>query len=371
MKRKLASILSIIIFSILFIGCFNYREINKITFATSIIFDRDEYDNVILYIDCVRPYRNANESSDRGRRVIFKGTGKTSLEAIREMNVKSSNRINFSQVRAYIFTEQAARKGVKKYIDLINNDQEFGFKPYMFTYFGDVDTLLDVTSNDEEYLGLYLDQLVEKNRNNAKVISANVNDYITKSLVASNISYMGAFIINEDALDKKIELNGGVIMKDNHMIDRLEQKDVVSYNLLTRRVNDGTLEIPNPDEKDKFVTLDILEDNLNTKVRIDGDKVILEKNINLKVSIGEIQGSLIVDDEALETLKVDEEEKIKIYLNDFFKNYKEKGIDILGVRRLVEEYYPVNSVEDILGSTELKLNIYLVIDGSGLVRDSL
>ena len=182
---------------------------------------------------------------------------------------------------------------------------------------------------------------------------------------------MGAIIINEDALDKKIELNGGVIMKDNHMIDRLEQKDVVSYNLLTRRVNDGTLEIPNPDEKDKFVTLDILEDNLNTKVRIDGDKVILEKNINLKVSIGEIQGSLIVDDEALETLKVDEEEKIKIYLNDFFKNYKEKGIDILGVRRLVEEYYPVNSVEDILGSTELKLNIDLVIDGSSLVRDSL
>ena len=80
---------------------------------------------------------------------------------------------------------------------------------------------------------------------------------------------------------------------------------------------------------------------------------------------------MIVDDEALETLKVDEEEKIKIYLNDFFKNYKEKGIDILGVRRLVEEYYPVNSVEDILGSTELKLNIDLVIDGSSLVRDSL
>ena len=71
MKRKLASILSIIIFSILFIGCFNYREINKITFATSIIFDRDEYDNVILYIDCVRPYRNANESSDKGRTNYF------------------------------------------------------------------------------------------------------------------------------------------------------------------------------------------------------------------------------------------------------------------------------------------------------------
>lgn len=371
MKRKLASILSVIIFSALFIGCFNYTEINKITFATSIIFDRDDYDNVILYVDCVRPYRDANESSDKGRRVIFKGTGKTSLEAIRDMNIKSSNKINFSQVRAYVFTEQAARKGINKYIDLINNNQQFGFKPYMFTYFGDVDTLLDVTSSDEEYLGLYLDQLIDKNRKNAKVVSANVNDYITKSLVSTNISFMSAITIKKDAVDRKIELNGGVIMKDNHMIDLLEQKDVVSYNLLTSRVNDGTLEIPNPDENDKFVTLDILENNLCTKVRIEEDKVVLEKDINLKVSIGEIQGGLIVDEEALETLKVNEEEKIKIYLEDFFENYKEKGIDILGVRRLVEEYYPDNSIEDILGSTKLDLKIEIVIDGSSLVRDSL
>lgn len=371
MKRKLASILAFIIFSSLFIGCFNYREINKITFATSIIFDRDEYDNVVLYIDCVRPYRNANDSSDKGRRIIFKGTGKTALEALRAMNVKSSNELNFSQVRAYIFTEQASRKGVKKYIDLINNDQQFGFKPYMFTYFGDVDALLEVTSGDEEYLGLYLEQLVEKNKRNANVVSANVNDYITKSLVSNNISLMSGIIIKNDAIDKKIELDGGVIMKDNHMVDRLEQNDVISYNLLTRRVKDGTFEISNPDEKDKFVTLDILEDNLKTDVKIEGDKVILQKDISAKVSIGEIQGGLIVDNDVIETLRINEEEKIKIYLNDFFDAYKNKGLDVLGVRRLVEEKYPDNKIEDILGSTELDLDIEIIIDGSSLVRDSL
>lgn len=371
MKRRLASFLFIIILSSLMVGCFNYREINKITFATSIIFDRDEFDNVVLYIDCVRPYRNANESSDKGRRVIFKGKGKTSLEAIRDMNVKSSNKINFSQTRAYIFTEQAARKGIKKYIDLINNDQQFGFKPYMFTYFGEVDTLLEVTSSDEDYLGLYLDELVEKNKDNARVISANVNDYITKSLLSNNISIMSAILIKNDAIDKKIELNGGVIMKDNHMVDRLEDKDVLSYNLLTRRIKDGTFEIPNPDESDKFVTLDILEDNLHTSIKEVDGKILLTKEISIKVSIGEIQGGLLVDDSAIESLKANEEEKIKIYLTNLFNNYKDKGIDILGVRRLVEEYYPNSEVVDILGSTELILNVEIVIDGSSLVRDSL
>lgn len=372
MKRRVVSILLLLLlFSSLFIGCFNYREINKMTFATSIIFDTDEYDNVIIYIDCVRPYRSANDSSDKGRRVVFKGTGKTALEAIRQMDTKSSNDINFGQVRAYIFTEQASRKGVKKYIDLVNNNQEFSFKPYMFTYFGDVENLLKVATDDEEYLGLYLDQLVNKNLGNSKIVSSNVNDYIAKSLVSNNISLMTAISIGEDAVDSKIQLDGGVIMKDNHMIDKLELKDVVSFNLLYNKVKTGTFELPNPNELDKFVTLDILENNLKTSVSVEGDKVKLNKQINLIVSIGEIQGSLTVDGDALSALEQALEDKMQIYLNDFFNEYKNKGVDILGVRRLVEEYYPKEEVEDILGNTELTIDLFITIDGSSLIRDSL
>ena len=87
---------------------------------------------------------------------MFEGRGKTALEALRDVNVVSSNDLNFSQVRAYIFTEEAARKSVKKYLDLINNDQQLSFKPYMFVFKGDVKSLLDLTNDDEEYLGLYL-----------------------------------------------------------------------------------------------------------------------------------------------------------------------------------------------------------------------
>ena len=72
MKRKIADILLILFISINLTGCYNYREINKMTFATSVIFDKDEHNEVVLYIDCVRPYRDANESSDKGRRVMYK-----------------------------------------------------------------------------------------------------------------------------------------------------------------------------------------------------------------------------------------------------------------------------------------------------------
>ena len=42
LKKVIASLLSVIIMSIMFIGCYNYKDINKVTFVTSLIFDENE-----------------------------------------------------------------------------------------------------------------------------------------------------------------------------------------------------------------------------------------------------------------------------------------------------------------------------------------
>ena len=371
MKRKIADVLVVLFIILNLTGCYNYREINKITFATSVVFDKDEHNNIILYLDCVRPYRNANESSDKGRRVMFKGEGKTALEAIRDINVSSSYNLNFSQVRAYIFTEDTAKDGIKDYMDLINNDQQFSFKPYMFVYRGDVKNLIDVTDKDEEYLGLYLDELIQKNNKNGKVVRSNVNDYISNSLTGSHNSFMSAIELKNDDIESKLELDGGYIMHDDKIAGRLEPHEVLTYNILMKKVGEGTFEVPNPYEKDKFITLDILEESNNTDVVLEDDNIILKKDISVKVTIGEIQGKLQLDKEVLDSIKVNQESKLKRYEEEFFDKYKEKGIDVLGVNRLLEERYPHLDREDFLNKTILDTNVEILIDGSGLVKNSL
>ena len=371
MKRKLSSLLLILILIFNFTGCFNYREINKITFATSIIFDKDENDNVVIYLDCVRPYRDAGDSSDQGLRVLFKGEGKTALEAIRTTDAISSNKLNFSQVRAYIFTESAAQDGIKKYIDLINNSQEFGFKPYMFVYFGEVENLLDVIGNDKEYLGLYLDQLIENNKGNGKLISSNINDYITDTLTGEKISIVSALEIKEDTLEKKAELNGGVVIKNNKLVKRLPINETLSYNILMNPVKEGTFEVQNPNETDKFVTLDILNKNINKDIKVKDGRVIFNNNVDIRVSIGEIQGKLVVDNEVLNLIKNVQEKKVENYLTNIFKDYTENNIDILGVSKLLEQKYPNSNIEDPLNNTDFNVNVNIIIDGSSLIRDSL
>ena len=136
MKKRIVKVITstiiIMLIPLIFSGCFNYNDINKVTFSTSIIFYVDDLNQCVIYLDCVKPYRSANDSSDKGRRIIYKGTGKTALEALNSINSVSSYKLNYSQTRAYIFTEKAARNGIKKFLDLINNNSEFQIRDSVY-----------------------------------------------------------------------------------------------------------------------------------------------------------------------------------------------------------------------------------------------
>lgn len=170
-KKRYINAIIFMILPMLFTGCFNYNDINKVTFATSVIFDIDDLGQTILYLDCIKPYRSTNEGSDKGRRMVYKGKGKTALEALEGVGRVASNKLNYSQIRAYIFTEKAAKKSIEKYLDLINNYNEFQVKPSAFIYYGNVEELLAATTNDEEYLGMLLNDLIGTQSYGVKLLS--------------------------------------------------------------------------------------------------------------------------------------------------------------------------------------------------------
>lgn len=370
-KRIFSLILIILIVPTTLSGCFNYNEINQLTFATSAIFDIDNSGNVIVYLDSMRPYRNTTESSDNGKRVIYKGSGKTALEAIRNINMASSYKINFTQNRALIFTEAAAKKGIDKYLSLINNDQEFQVKPYAFVFFGDVDNLINVSENDEEYIGLFLNDLVQKNRNNPRSIISNINDYLVNTEIGNNYALMSALEIRKDVTDQRVELSGGVLMRNNKMVEKIDVTDGMSYNFLMDEIKTGTLEVSNPQMNEGFVTLEILSSKTKTNVEYKNDKVILNKKIKAKVALAEEQGRFIVSNKAIETLKVKAEQNIKDYLHEFFYSFTNKDIDILQVERALEIKYPHKVIEDVLSKIDLNIEVELNIEGGNRVESSL
>lgn len=371
-KRRISMFLANIIFlPLLLTGCFNYYDINKVTFPTSVIFDVDDLGQAIVYLDCIKPYRSTNDSSDKGRRIIYKGEGKTALSALEDINRVSSYKLDYSQTRAYIFTEKAARKGIKKFLDLINNNSEFSMKPSAFVYYGDVEELLKTVSSDEEYLGLFLNDLVGKEKYNPKAVKSNINYYLSNILMGSDTGLLTSIALKENAVDRKIEIDGASIFTDNVLVEKMGVENSLMYNLTMGIVKSGTLEVNNPQSKEDFITLEILDSNVKDSLNYENGRFKLIKDINIEVSISEIQGKLIIDKSVLDYIKVNKEAYITGYAEYIFNSYKEKGLDIFDVERMKEMYYPKENVDNPLDITDIEVNTNLIIKGTGVTKNSI
>lgn len=361
--NRFFSLVLMIVTLTVFSGCFSYEDINRMAFATSIIFDSGEGGDVQIYLDCVKPFRSANESSEKGRRLIFKGKGKTVFEAIRNANLASSSRISLTQCKAYIFSERGAREGVEKYIDFLNREPSVVKRPDVFVYFGDVENLLKTVEGDEEYLGLYLSDLVAKNKATPRAIDTSFNDYLTLRTSGANVIVVGALELVKDVKDKRVELRGGAVLKNDKLAARIDVNEAQSYNFLNDRVKSGTLEINNPQNTNSFITLEIIKSKTKTNLQYDGERIKLYKNLSIKCDIGEAQRRFLINDEILNFIKKSEEENIKKYLSVLFEQYKSKDLDVFQIGRTLEVKYPNTTVKgDPLAITDLMLNVNVDIE---------
>ena len=133
----------------------------------------------------------------------------------------------------------------------------------------------------------------------------------------------------------------------------------------------GTLEITNPQSKENFVTLRILDSSVRDKLEFQDGKYKLIKDVNVEVSVSEIQGKMIVDADALDYIKVNEEAYISGYAEYLFNKYKEENLDIFDIYRLSEMYYPNENIDNPLSVTELEVNTKLIIKGTGVTKNSI
>lgn len=370
MKNKIVRCLIILLMIISFKGCFNYKDINKVTFATSIIFDVSDDNKIILYVDSLKPYRSPNEDSDKGRRIIYRGEGMSLIDAMYDISLASSLEVDYSQNRAYIFTEKAATQGLDKFLSLIENNQKFKIKPDVYVYSGEVDELLDVTSNDEEYLGLYLESLADKREKNPRSINANINDYLSNSLMEDNTFIVGIIKIRKDALDKKIEIGGGAVLKDNKLVYILDSKEAMGYNILMNDLQNGIVYTENPQNEDGILSFEILETNIQTNLELNNKDLDLIKEIQIKASLAEVQSPFKMDRESIELIKLNKEKDLEIRLEKLFNKYKEEKIDVFDIKRLSTLKYPDLDIENVITKTNLKVNVTIDFEGTGIIKNT-
>lgn len=360
-KRLICCLLTICIFMS---GCFSYSDIDKVLFVTSMIIDTQSDGQVVLYIEAFKPFRSSSKDSAKGQRITFKGTGKTIYEVMKDLNLSSSYKLNYTQNNIIIFSQNAAEQGLTDYFDVLSRDQELLIRPFVAVFTGDPQNLISAQIKEEEYIGVFLKELIQNQKNSARAVQMHLNEVLSHRLTPKRTSIVTAFKLNNNVGEQKLEVDGGAIIKDDKLAGIIKKSDGEKYNFLMNNVNSGTLEPANPMNENKFITMEILKSKTSTELTFDGKNILLKKKISTNTSITDVQGHVAFNDDERKKLKQNAESNIKKFCTDFFNEYKKKGIDIFEIQDEFQRKYPNENVNNAISITKLDLEVNVNIDDS-------
>lgn len=365
MKKVFLLLLFVISFTLE--GCFNYRDLEKALYVTSVIVDSSDENTVEIYAEAFRPFRSSQSASGKGERILFKGKGKTAFEAVRDLNLTSSYKLNFTQNKVIIYTKRAAEKGLDSTIDFFDRDQEFLLRTYVVVFTGDPEQILKIDLKEEEYLGVFIYNLLENLGASSRAVALDTNDFLVRSYQKVNC-VVTAINVRSEVSDKKVEINGGAVIGKFKLLDIMTKNEGEGYNFLIDKIKTGTLEISNPDSGSEFVTLEILNSDTKTKFYKDGDKYILKKKINVKTSVGEAQEGLSFDKNTLKKISNTAEGNITKACNLVYNNYRKKNLDIFFLKLIYERTFNKPAPDNLINDTDLELDVKVDIEGSSDIK---
>ncbi|MGH4124940.1 MAG: Ger(x)C family spore germination protein [Clostridium sp.] len=368
-KYKKILVISLIIMNCFTMtSCFSYRDINKVLFITALIIDVDNMGNPIIYSEAFKGIRGATPLG-ADERILFKATGKTMFEAVRNMNTTSSYKLNYTQNKAILFTQKAAEFGLDNFIDILDRDQEFLIRPYIAVYLGDAEKLIKLNIVQDKYIGLFVVQLIENIGASSRAVKLSLNQFYNQRNIGDRSNVVTIIDITKDSLEPKLQVNGGAVIKDDKMVSILSSEEGQGFNFLMNTILGGTLEITNPCDINKFVTLEIKKSKTKTEISYYDNVIHLKKKVKVKVNFGEAQKSILFTKENIGKIEEKSEENIVKACNNVFQKYKGMGIDIFDITEEFHRKYPKIKIEDIIDRTELKVEAEVKIMNTGDVNN--
>lgn len=349
-------------------ACFSYKDINKVMFITAFIVDVDNSGNPILYAEAFKGVRTS-ATAGQDERVLFKATGKTLFEAVRNMNATSSYKLNYTQNKAIIFTQKAAEFGLDNFIDFLDRDQELLIRPYIAIYQGDPEKLMKLNILQEKYIGTFLVQLVENIGASSRAVKLSLNEFYNQRGTGDRTNVVTIIDITKDDLEPKLQVNGGAVITNDKMVSVLSKNEGQGFNFLMNTILGGTLEITNPCDINKFITLEIIKSKTKTEISYNNNIIELKKKIKVKVDVGEAQKSIVLTKENIRKIEKKSEENIVKACNNVFAKYKDMGIDIFDITEQFYAKYPKIKIENIIDKTELKVEAEVEIMNTGDVEN--
>jgi len=349
--KKILIILGIFLLT----GCYDYVELNDLTFVSSVGIDYKD-DEFVLTLELLNDTKQGDNKTNKAYTV--KGSGKTISQAFDNTALKVNKIPYYYHLKAMILSENVAKNYVKDIIDYILRSTEIR-KDFYLVVACDVapHEILSIQNEVNPVVGNLISEMIKTNeRENNITYKMPFEDALEKFINPKIDAALSSFSLSKDVL-----VNSGIAIFDNYKMKTiLDNENSALFVLLTEEKNNFLL---TKKYEGKVISMDVFFN----KSKYDVNKNLVTISLETEAQVKENNTNMNFKEEATyKKLDKDFTLILEEKLNDFLTTLKEYDADILGLQNM---YYKKTKkdVSSYLKDVSVKFDVNFIVSKKGLI----
>lgn len=392
MNKKKYLIVIIGFISIMMTGCWNYNELNNLEIVTGMGIDKVDGEYKISYL--IANTSQTSETSQSGLKAnVLSSTGKSIIEAINGIKIKSSKEIFTGHLTLLLISEEIAKEGVYDIIDnFIRAPEATKRLNFAIAKGSSCNEILKVLSPLEI---IPSKNIVENITTSSKNLGISYETYLS-DFVYNMVNYGFDSIIpsviiegakkensNSDEL-KETELNSTILLSDiavfngYKLVDYMNEEESKIINVINNKTLGFNLYNKCYENLNKYIVIDI--DNPKTKIKLDinNNKIKYTFNIVASGAIQETNCKLkLSDPDVIENITNYAKSDIRDKAIETIEKLKKDKSDIFGLQNMLykKDYKYWKTIrkrwDDIYEDLDYDINVSLELKTKGSLETTL
>jgi spore germination protein KC len=343
MKKRVSLIIFVIFITVLFSGCWDYREIDKLSIVTGVAIDRTENGKYRMTFEIVDTQEGGIEKQIKSK--LIESEGASLFEAIRNSLRISSPRLYFGHMNIVVISEQIAREGVIDIVDVLSRDAEPRLNvDLMVSKEKTANEILSSQSTTEAIRAFEIEQMLDASEADlSKSPRTRVYQFINDLPCEGIAPVLPALKVVQSGGKKTFALSGAAVFKGDKMIGYLDDEESMFYCFISDKVRRDLIVITDsPETGGTNITLEIYDSETTVKPVYSDGKVSMDIKIKVRAALSEDEGNS-KSESNIEVLKIqkatEEYLKSKVALTAQIVQ-KKYSLDIFGFGKKIHSEMP-------------------------------
>lgn len=337
--KKTLIILTIVFVSIIFTGCWNYREINEMGIVAGVAIDKDlENNKYILTTEIIETY-SSGEKNALGSK-IYVTNGETIFNAVRNIITKKSKRGYWGQAKVIIVSKYIAKNEMIPIIDFFLRDAEVhGDMKLIISNESTAGEILNYKGKSENEVTSYnIENSIKNHKSLSKYPFVNLWEFIQTTSTGYTSSIVPSIENSIENDQYSFKINGSYAFNKEKAVAWLNPDETKSVLYVKNDIDAGILEVKCNHQNSEFkIDIEIFRGKTKIKADTKDNKIYLKISSKIEGSIEKIsKPNFVLDEKIKDKIKNQAEQTIeKSIKRVIYKAQNKFHSDIFGFSEII------------------------------------